>query len=440
MPTTPFVATIGVSGSTSSGAPAASHSTIAAISIVNSHNSRGLAVVLVIAGLAATFLGRGSWRILWFPALYLLVFGQAIGSRVLAPITMALQGIAAGWGYHLVGMFGFTAERSGTVISVLHDGAWNPVNVAEACSGIRMLPAVLCAAVPEMVGGSADLTGSNNTRTKPMAYIQAGAWGGTYVRFGVRGHAMAAAMAGMALHGGIIPFGGTFLVFTDYCRPSIRLAALMGQRVIYVMTHDSIGLGEDGPTHQPVEHLAALRAIPNLNVFRPADTIETMECWQLALEAADTPSVLALSRQNLPQVRTEISGENLCARGAYVLAQADGDYRATILATGSEVEIALDARDRLQAGGVPTRVVSMPSWERFRAQPAEYRAGILDCTKALVAIEAGSSFGWSEMTGGHGRFVGMTGFGASAPAGDLYKHFGITAEALVEAVRADLKD
>ncbi|MDA0218483.1 MAG: transketolase [Proteobacteria bacterium] len=299
---------------------------------------------------------------------------------------------------------------------------------------------VLCAAVPEMVGGSADLTGSNNTRTKPMADIQAGAWGGTYVRYGVREHAMAAAMAGMALHGGIIPFGGTFLVFTDYCRPSIRLAALMGQRVIYVMTHDSIGLGEDGPTHQPVEHLAALRAIPNLNVFRPADTIETMECWQLALEAADTPSVLALSRQNLPQVRTEISGENLCARGAYVLAQADGDYRATILATGSEVEIALDARDRLQAGGVPTRVVSMPSWERFRAQPAEYRAGILDCTKALVAIEAGSSFGWSEMTGGHGRFVGMTGFGASAPAGDLYKHFGITAEALVEAVRADLKD
>ena len=299
---------------------------------------------------------------------------------------------------------------------------------------------VLCAAVPEMVGGSADLTGSNNTRTKPMADIQAGAYGGTYVRYGVREHAMAAAMAGMALHGGIIPFGGTFLVFTDYCRPSIRLAALMGQRVIYVMTHDSIGLGEDGPTHQPVEHLAALRAIPNLNVFRPADTIETMECWQLALEAAETPSVLALSRQNLPQVRTDISGENLCARGAYVLAPADGAYRATILATGSEVEIALDARDRLQAEGVPTRVVSMPSWERFRAQPAEYRAGILDCTKALVAIEAGSSFGWSEMTGGHGRFVGMTGFGASAPAGDLYKHFGITAEALVETVRADLKD
>ena len=299
---------------------------------------------------------------------------------------------------------------------------------------------VLCAAVPEMIGGSADLTGSNNTRTKPMADIQAGAYGGTYVRYGVREHGMAAAMAGMTLHGGIIPFGGTFMVFTDYCRPSIRLAALMGQRVIYVMTHDSIGLGEDGPTHQPVEHLAALRAIPNLNVFRPADTIETMECWQIALESAGTPSILALSRQNLPQVRTDITAENLCARGAYVLREAEGDYRATILATGSEVEIALAARDTLQADGVPTRVVSMPSWERFRAQDAAYRAGILDCTKALVAIEAASAFGWSEMTGGHGRFVGMNGFGASAPAGDLYKHFGITAEALVEAVRADLKD
>ena len=300
---------------------------------------------------------------------------------------------------------------------------------------------VLCAAAPEMIGGSADLTGSNNTRTKPMADIQAGSYGGTYVRYGVREHGMAAAMSGMALHRGVIPFGGTFLVFTDYCRPSIRLAALMGQRVIYVMTHDSIGLGEDGPTHQPVEHLAALRAIPNLNVFRPADTVETMECWQLALEASGTPSVLALSRQNLPQVRTDITPENLCAKGAYVLRQADGGaYRATILATGSEVEIALAARDKLQAEGIPTRVVSMPSWELFRAQPAAYRAGILDCTKALVAVEAASSFGWSEMTGGHGHFVGMTGFGASAPAGDLYKHFGITAEGVVAAVQADLKD
>ncbi|MBM3561269.1 MAG: transketolase, partial [Alphaproteobacteria bacterium] len=292
----------------------------------------------------------------------------------------------------------------------------------------------------EMIGGSADLTGSNNTRTKPMVDIQAGTYGGTYVRWGVREHAMAAAMNGMALHGGVIPFGGTFLVFTDYCRPAIRLAALMEQRVIFVMTHDSIGLGEDGPTHQPVEHLAALRAIPNLNVFRPADVVETVECWLLALEARHTPSVIALTRQNLPQVRRGDEPGNPSSRGAYVLREADGAYRATILATGSEVEIALAAREALQKDGIPTRVVSMPSWELFRRQDAAYRASILDCTKALVAVEAASGFGWAEMTGGHGRFVGMAGFGASAPAGKLYRHFGITAEAVAAAVKADLKD
>jgi transketolase len=296
----------------------------------------------------------------------------------------------------------------------------------------------LTAALPEMIGGSADLTGSNNTRTKPMKDITPGDYAGSYVRYGVREHGMAAAMNGMALHGGVIPFGGTFLVFTDYCRPSIRLAALMGIRTIYVMTHDSIGLGEDGPTHQPVEHLAALRAIPNLNVFRPADTVETAECWELALCARTTPSVIALTRQNLPQVRTEASSENLSGRGAYVLAEADGEHRATVVASGSEVEIALAARDALQADGIGTRVVSAPSWERFAAQDEAYRNNVLDRSKALVAIEAASTFGWRGMVGDKAGIVGMTSFGASGPYKELYEHFGITAEAVAVAVRERL--
>ncbi|MBN34693.1 MAG: transketolase [Rhodospirillaceae bacterium] len=296
----------------------------------------------------------------------------------------------------------------------------------------------LTAALPEMVGGSADLTGSNNTRTKPMADIVPGSYNGTYVRYGVREHGMAAAMSGMALHGGIIPFGGTFLVFTDYCRPSIRLAALMGLRVIYVMTHDSIGLGEDGPTHQPVEHLAALRAIPNLNVFRPADVVETAECWELALAAQSTPSVIALTRQNVPQVRTAAAGGNLCERGAYVLAEADGDHQATVIASGSEIEIAMAARERLQADSIGTRVVSVPSWELLAAQDDAYRADLLNSSKALVAVEAASTFGWSQLVGDRGGVVGMTGFGASAPIASLYDHFGITADAVVAAVRERL--
>ena len=249
---------------------------------------------------------------------------------------------------------------------------------------------------------------------------------------------MAAAMNGMALHGGLIPYGGTFLVFTDYCRPSIRLSALMGQRVIYVMTHDSIGLGEDGPTHQPVEHLAALRIIPGLLTFRPADAVESAECWLAALQAKQ-PSVLALSRQNLPPVRTTHVAENLSARGGYVLKDAEGPRRATIFATGSEVSLALAARDTLQAEGVGAAVVSMPCWELFDKQDASYRAQVLGENTVRVAVEAASTFGWERYVGDKGAVVGMTTFGASAPAEDLYKHFGITADAVTQKVRERLK-
>lgn len=298
---------------------------------------------------------------------------------------------------------------------------------------------VLTANVPAMVGGSADLTGSNNTKTAATAPISADDFSGRYIYYGVREHAMAAVMNGMALHGGVIPYGGTFLTFTDYCRPSIRLSALMGLRVVYVMTHDSIGLGEDGPTHQAVEHIASLRAIPNLNVFRPADAVETAECWQLAIENTSTPSVLALTRQGLPTVRNEHTDENLCARGAYVIADADGGARqATILATGSEVEIALAARDLLQADGIATAVVTMPCWELFDQQPDAYRAETLGASGARVAVEAASCFGWSRYGVDENKVVGMRSFGASAPIADLYAHFGITAQAVADAVRAEL--
>jgi transketolase len=255
----------------------------------------------------------------------------------------------------------------------------------------------------------------------------------------VREHGMAAAMNGMTLHGGIIPYGGTFMVFTDYCRPSIRLSALMGQRVIYVMSHDSIGLGEDGPTHQPVEHLAALRAIPNLLVFRPADAVETAECWQLALAERNRPSIVTLTRQNVPPVRTVSTDDNLCARGGYVLAEAEGARRVTLLATGSEVQLALEARKQLQADGIGAAVVSLPSWELFDAQPAAYRKSVLGDNTVRIAIEAASGFGWERYIGTDGAMIGMTGFGASGPYEDLYKHFGITAEAAVQAARQRLK-
>jgi transketolase len=293
--------------------------------------------------------------------------------------------------------------------------------------------------VTETIGGSADLTGSNNTKTAGLKPITKADYSGRYIHYGIREHAMAAAMNGMALHGGVIPYGGTFLVFTDYCRPSIRLSALMGQRVIYVMTHDSIGLGEDGPTHQPVEHLAALRAIPNLLVFRPADVIETAECWQLALQARDRPSVIALSRQNLPTVRHDADGANLCAKGGYVLAEANGTAQAHLIATGSEVSVALAARSQLQNEGVPTAVISLPSWELFEAQDAAYKQSVLgEAGVARVVVEAATGFGWERYLGPDGVFVGMTGFGASAPAPALYKHFGITAEAVAAAVKSKL--
>ena len=296
----------------------------------------------------------------------------------------------------------------------------------------------LTGALPEMIGGSADLTGSNNTRTGGMADITAGNYSGTYVRYGVREHAMAAAMTGMALHGGLIPYGGTFLAFTDYCRPSIRLAALMQQRVIYVMTHDSIGLGEDGPTHQPVEHLASLRAIPNLHVYRPADAIETVECWELALTSRTTPSVIALSRQGLPQARREPLPGNPCGTGAYVIREAVAAHRATIVASGSEVAIAIEAGRILEDDGVGVRVVSMPCQELFRNQDPHDRAALIPRDRATVAVEASLPFGWTDIIGEEGGFVGVSGFGESAPAGALYEHFGITPGAVVEAVRQRL--
>lgn len=297
---------------------------------------------------------------------------------------------------------------------------------------------VLNGAIPNLAGGSADLTGSNLTMADGMAGVSAGDFSGAYIYYGVREHAMAAMMNGIALHRGLVPYGGTFLIFTDYCRPSMRLAALMAQRVIYVMTHDSIGLGEDGPTHQPVEQLASLRAIPNLNVFRPADSVETAECWALSLQSTATPSVLALTRQGVPVLRERYSDENPCARGAYVLREADGNRRATILATGSEVEIACAARDALQAEGIGTAVISMPCMELFDAQDDAYRQSVLGGDTVRVAVEAAISQGWDRYIGGNGAFVGMSGFGASAPAPELYEHFGITAEAVAAAVKKRL--
>lgn len=294
--------------------------------------------------------------------------------------------------------------------------------------------------IPHLVGGSADLTGSNNTKTKTMQAIAAPDYNGRYVYYGVREHAMAAAMNGMALHGGVIPYGGTFLVFTDYCRPAIRLSALMQQRVIYVMTHDSIGLGEDGPTHQPVEHLASLRAIPNLQVFRPCDATETLECWALALASSQSPSVLALSRQALPSLRAQYTRDNLCAYGAYALpAYSEDNPHAILLGSGSEVQLCVEAAAQLTAMNIKVRVVSVPSWELFFKQPKAYQESLLPASIYKVAIEAASGFGWERIIGQNGLFIGMQGFGASAPAPALYQHFGITADAMVEAVKKHLQ-
>jgi transketolase len=294
--------------------------------------------------------------------------------------------------------------------------------------------------VPETIGGSADLTGSNNTRTTQTKPIAAGEYGNRYIHYGIREHGMAAAMSGLSLHGGVIPYGGTFLCFSDYARPSMRLASLMGIRSIYVMTHDSIGLGEDGPTHQPVEHLAALRAIPNHLVLRPADAVEAAECWQIALESTRTPTTLALTRQNLPAVRTEHTAENLCRLGAYELAKSDGEAVVTIFASGSEVEIALKARTALQAHGHGTRVVSVPSFELFERQSDKYKQAMIGIAPVRIAIEAGVRLGWDRFIGLDGIFVGMHGFGASGTIEQLYPHFHITAEAAVAAAEARLHD
>jgi transketolase len=313
-----------------------------------------------------------------------------------------------------------------------------PVKVATRKAS-QMALEVINSVVPETIGGSADLTGSNLTKTSQTEGISADDFTGRYMYYGIREFEMAAAMNGMALYGSHIPYGGTFLVFTDYARPAIRLAALMKQRSIYVMTHDSIGLGEDGPTHQPVEHVASLRAMPNLNVFRPCDAVETAECWALALEAKETPSVLSLTRQGLKQQRLDHTEENLCAKGGYILHEASsGAPKVVLIATGSEVEIAAEARERLEAEGTPTRVVSMPSTELFDQQDSDYKVSVLPSNALKASIEALTTYGWERYTGIDGVNIGIDTFGASAPASDLYKHFGITADALVEAVKQKL--
>ena len=340
----------------------------------------------------------------------------------------------------------FEADISGDVQTAAHTAVTafkdelqkTPQKVATRVASQKTIEA-LFDHVPSLFGGSADLTGSNNTKVGAHNIFSAETPSGSYVHYGVREHGMAAAMNGVALHGGLIPFGGTFLVFTDYCRPSIRLSALMGQRVVYVMTHDSIGLGEDGPTHQPVEHLASLRAIPNLNVFRPADIVETAEAWQIALDSTATPSVLALSRQGLPQLRLgEAIAENKSARGGYILNEASATPQVTLLASGSEVSLADEARTALEAAGVATRLVSVPCLDLLLQQNDAYKTELLGPSQAVVVVEAGLEMGWAALTGSNAAFVGMTGFGASAPAPALYQHFGITAEAVVAAARAQL--
>ncbi len=296
---------------------------------------------------------------------------------------------------------------------------------------------VLTAAVPELIGGSADLTGSVNTRTTHTSPITATDMSGRYIHYGVREHAMAAAMNGMALHGGFIPYSGTFLVFADYMRGAMRLSALMKQRVIYVLTHDSIGLGEDGPTHQPVETLASLRAMPNFNLYRPADAVETAECWALALESAHTPSGMALTRQALPALREQHTDENLCARGAYVL-EGSSEAAVRLLATGSEVSIAVAARALLEAEGIRTAVVSMPCWALFNAQESAYQTQVLGTDCVRIGIEAAMSFGWHRYIGERGSFVGMPGFGASAPAPELFQQFSITPDEVVARAKEHL--
>jgi len=340
----------------------------------------------------------------------------------------------------------FTSRMNGEVSKPALDAAVKAVKESLAAtpkeiatrSASEFALEALVPAVPAMVGGSADLTGSNNTRTKSMKAMSAADFSGRFINYGIREHGMAAAMNGMTLHGGIVPYSGTFLVFSDYCRPSIRLAALMGIRVVHIMTHDSIGLGEDGPTHQPVEHMAALRAIPNLLVFRPADAVETVECWQLALEAKDRPSVLALTRQNLPQLSTNFLDKNRCAAGAYEIIAANDKAQVSIFASGSEVAIAADGAKLLAAKGIAARVVSVPCFELFAALPDAARRAIIGDAAVKIGVEAGIRQGWDAIIGNDAAFVGMNSFGASAPFKELYKKFGITAEAVAAAALGKL--
>jgi transketolase len=326
----------------------------------------------------------------------------------------------------------------GAVFKMKERLAAEPKTIAtRAASGLAL--ETLVPTFPDLMGGSADLTGSVNTKLKGMPVFTGAFPNGRYIHYGIREHAMAGAMNGMVLHGGIIPYSGTFLVFSDYCRPSIRLAALMHLRVIHVMTHDSIGLGEDGPTHHPVEQLAALRAIPRLQVFRPCDAVETIECWQLALQAADRPSILSLTRQAVPQLRTSLDEENRCANGAYEIVPADdGNAEVSLFATGSEVAIAVEARRLLADRGISARVVSVPCFELLFEAPAEIRHSIIGDAPVKVGVEAAIRQGWDTLIGTDGAFIGMTGFGISAPSKDLYKHFGITAEKVAEAALTKL--
>ena len=326
-------------------------------------------------------------------------------------------------------------DATGTLRDYLEGLIATPVKVATRKAS-EMALEVLTAAIPSMVGGSADLTGSNLTQTKSTKPLSSNDYSGRYVNYGIREFGMASAMNGLALHGGIIPYGGTFLVFSDYCRNAIRLSAIQRQRVIYVMTHDSIGLGEDGPTHQPVEHVMSLRLIPNLDVYRPCDVIETAECWALALESEDTPSLLALSRQNLPQLRTDIS-ENWSAKGAYRLRAANAARRVVLMATGSEVEIAIAVADRLEGQGIGADVVSMPCWERFEAQDDTYCADVLPEGPLHVSIEAGVTLGWERYTAG-GIRIGIDSFGASAPADQLYDYFGFSVQTILTKIQTKL--
>ncbi|MGQ4273483.1 transketolase [Terrihabitans sp. B22-R8] len=329
------------------------------------------------------------------------------------------------------------AELAGA-FSKLKDKLFHePKEVATRKSSELVLDAI-ADALPELISGSADLTPSNNTKVKAFGEIAPGDYAGRYVHWGIREHGMASAMNGMALHGGVIPASGTFLVFSDYCRPSIRIAALAGIRSIFVFTHDSIGVGEDGPTHQPVEHLAALRAIPKLLVFRPCDTIETAEAWELALRHDRRPSVLALTRQNLPQLRLDPEERNTTARGAYELRSADGEALVSIFASGSEVSLAVEAAEQLAGQGIPVRVVSVPCMELFHEQSADYRAEVIGTAPVKIGVEAALRLGWDSIIGSDGAFVGMTGFGASGPAAEVYEHFGITAEAVVAVARKRL--